>query len=334
MLRRLSLDEVDWDRLDGLDDRVLFQTRAWLSFVTETRGAEPVVAALLDGSEVCGWFTGLVTTRLRLRVLGAPLPGWNTPYLGFNLLPGVKHSDAVQALLPYAFGELRCAHVELCDRWGEAPSVADQRVRQEPALTFVVDLRPEQPLIRARMTSGTRQNLRKAERVGLVVEDAVPEGFAAEYYAQLKDVFAKQRLVPPYGQERVEALIEHLYPTGRLQLIRVRTADGTSIATGLVTGLGRLAYFWGGASWREHQHLRPNEMLFWHAFTTWKERGAEEFDFGGGGEYKRKYGAQELWLTHARWSRWQILDHLRDAAQHSVTAKQRALGAVRARTGS
>ncbi|MCW2600018.1 MAG: hypothetical protein JWM02_1847 [Frankiales bacterium] len=327
-LERLAFEDVDWARLDALEDRVLFQTSAWLSFVAETQGAEPVVAVLREGGDDRGWFTGLVCQRFGVRVLGAPMPGWSTQYLGCNLLPGTPRREALQALVPFAFGELRCSHLEVCDRWASVPDLSGLGGQHDDVPTFVVDLRPSEGEIRARMTSGTRQNLRKAVRGELVVEDAAPEGFAAEYYAQLQDVFAKQRLVPTYPLRRVEKLIEHLHPTGRLQLIRVRAPNGRSIATALVAGLGQTAYFWGGASWRSQQQLRPNELLFWHAFSTWKSRGALEFDFGGGGDYKRKYGASALSVPHARVSKWRVLAHLRDAAKRSVAVRQQAVGAL------
>ena len=38
--------KVDCDRIDGCADRSLFQTRAWLEFLAEMQGAEPVVAVL------------------------------------------------------------------------------------------------------------------------------------------------------------------------------------------------------------------------------------------------------------------------------------------------
>jgi CelD/BcsL family acetyltransferase involved in cellulose biosynthesis len=325
------LDDVEWERLDKLEDRVLFQTRAWLSFVAETQGAEPVVAVLREDGDEVGWFTGLVTTRFGVRVLGAPMPGWSTQYMGFNLLWDTPRSLALQALVPFAFGELGCAHLEVCDRWVRSTDLGALHGKHTDVGTFVVDLTPDEDEIRARMTSGTRQNIRKAERSGLVVEEAGPEGFAAEYHAQLVDVFAKQRLVPTYSLARVQALVDHLYPTGRLQLLRVRTPEGLSVATALVAGVGHSAYFWGGASWRAHQRLRPNELLFAHAFRTWKARGAAEFDFGGGGEYKRKYGATELVVPHVRLSRWRVLEHLRGAAKRTVEARQHVAGAVRAR---
>lgn len=330
--QRLPLQDVPWQQLDAYDDRVLFQRREWLAFLQQTQRAEPVVAVLKDGVQEVGYFSGALVTRFGVRVLGSAMPGWSTQYMGFNLRPGVSRAAALAALIPFAFDELRCAHVEVSDRAMTVDDLAGTGLRYDPVRTFAADLSADEDIILSRMTAGTRQNLRKAVRMGVTVEEAEPEGFAEEYYRQLQDVFAKQRLVPTYGLDRVEALVDHLHPTGRLQLLRVRSADGISIATALVAGHGKVAYFWGGASWREHQRLRPNELLFWHAFRTWKGRGALEFDFGGGGEYKRKYGAVELFVPQVRCSRWKMLDAARGAARRSVLARQQAVGALRSRS--
>ncbi len=53
-------------------------------------------------------------------------------------------------------------------------------------------------------------------------------------------------------------------------------------------------YFWGGASWRHSQSLRPNEALQWEAMKIGKRKGIRIYDMGGGGEYKRKYGGKEI----------------------------------------
>src|SRR5262245_39866546 len=113
---RLNLDEMDWQRLDGFADRTLYQTRAWLDFLAATQHAEPVIAALREGQEVLGYFTGGLIRKLGLRMLGSPFPGWTSSYMGFNLLPAVSRAAALRALLEFAFDELRCVHLELMDR--------------------------------------------------------------------------------------------------------------------------------------------------------------------------------------------------------------------------
>src|SRR4051794_13412820 len=139
------------------------------------------------------------------------------------------------------------------------------------------------------MSSACRRAVRKSEKEGVRVEEAHGVEFADEYYAQLEDVFAKQSLRPPYGVERVRELVRCLEPTGNLLLLRAVSPAGEGIATAIFPVLNQFGYFWGGASWRRHQILRPNEAVFWHAMRRLGERGVPVLDLGGGGEYKRKY---------------------------------------------
>src|SRR5581483_8389674 len=114
--RILNPAEIPWARLDAFPDRTIFQTRAWVDFVSETQRATPVVAELCAGSDVAGYFTGLTVERFGIRILGSSFPGWATPYIGFNLMEGVPAAEALAAVERMAFGELKCLHMEVSDR--------------------------------------------------------------------------------------------------------------------------------------------------------------------------------------------------------------------------
>jgi hypothetical protein len=85
-------------------------------------------------------------------------------------------------------------------------------------------------------------------------------------------------------------------------------------------------YFWGGASWRHSQILRPNEALQWHAMKIAKQRGIETYDMGGGGEYKKKYGGKEIEVPWFRKSKYLWIRYLRNMAQTSHKLSQRCAG--------
>jgi Acetyltransferase (GNAT) domain len=322
-LEPLDRAAVDWEHLDSFADRVLFQTREWLDFVAATQRAEPIVAAVVDDEETVGYFTGLVVRRGGLRLLGSPLPGWTTDSMGFNLGPGVSRRAAAAALPSLAFGRLRCVHLELKDRGLGHGDLDEFGYASSPTLTFELDLTREEDAIFGGMTSACRRAIRKSEKEGVVVEEAHGVGFADEYFQQLLEVFERQGLRPTYGVERIRELIRSLEPTGRLLLLRARSPEGESIATALFPAFNGVAYFWGGASRREGQSLRPNEAVFWHAIRHWRSRGVETLDLGGGGDYKRKYGVTELWLPHFRRSRWPALSVLREGARRAVSLRQR-----------
>jgi hypothetical protein len=303
-----------WEALDRLPDRTVFQRREWLSFISETQEATPVIAELREGSKVVGWFTGLTIRRFGVKILGSAFPGWTTPYMGFNLREGASLREALLAIEQLAFGELKCLHLEV---WDRRLTVDDGRAAgfvSERFASFESDLRAPESELFARMSSACRRCVRKAEKSGVVIEEAHDLGFADEYHSQLVEVFAKHRLRPTYGVERVRSLIRHLDPGGHLLMLRARAPDGECIATGLYPAWNKIALFWGNASWSRRQSLRPNEALHWHAMRVWRGRGIERFDWGGGNDYKVKYGVEPLTVVRLSKSRFRLLSHLRTGA--------------------
>ena len=325
-LHRVEPSANLWDDRAVYPDRLIFHTPEWISFVAECQGAEPVLATVTDGGTPVGHFTGLITKKYGLRILGSPMAGWTTSYLGFNLDPAVPRRPALEALIPFAFGELGCAHLEIRDRFLAESQLGGLGLSWDSAPTAVIDLSPSEDALFGAMAGACRRNIRKAAKSGVVVEEVHGDpAFAEEFYDQLRDVFAKQNLVPTYSVERVRSLIRHLEPAGRILLLRARDAEGRCIATAVMPWYHRTMYFWGGASYRPDQHLRPNEALIWYALRWAKERGVTEFDFVGGNAYKAKYGTTEVPVPWARRSRSPLVAGLRDVAKEGYALKQRAL---------
>jgi hypothetical protein len=328
-LERLKLATDDrLTKFNGAAGGTIFQTPAWLSFLSESQHGEPVLAALKDGQETIGYFTGLIIQRFGFRILGSPFPGWSTDYMGFMLHGGVDRRSAIQALFVFAFKQLGCVHIEMMDRH---VTVGDLKGLGTPIRLyrgFEVDLNQEEEKLFSDMTSACRRCVRKAEKEGVCVEEAHDMGFADDYFAQLKDVFARQRLQPTYGIERVRQLIKHIHHTGQLLLLRARDRQGRCIATGIFPHLNGVLYFWGGASWRMHRILRPNEAIQWEAMRMAKRKGLRTYDMGGGGEYKRKYGGYEIEVPWFRKSKYPWLRYMRELAEHSHQFRREWRGRV------
>ena len=316
----------EWKTRADFPGRTIYQHPAWISFVAETQNATPVVADLHDGNDKVGFFTGLTVRHLGLRVLGSPFPGWSTAYMGFHLRKGIPHKDAMDALARFAFKEMGCAHLEYMNRSCSVEQAEDIGYEFNLYTSFEVDLRPETKQILANMAHEKRTNLRKAERNGLQVEEATDIAFADEYYAQHSEIFRRQSLAPTYSLERVRCLIKHLLPTGNLLLLRVRDREGRCIATNISLGEKTRAYMWGAASLQQYQILRPNELIFWHAFQYWKSRGAEFMDLTGNSDYKARYGAYRIHLPWIHKSKYPLLAQLRDSARQLFRVKQHLSG--------
>lgn len=112
----------------------------------------------------------------------------------------------------------------------------------------------------------------------------------------------------------MQKLIDYVYPSGDLLLVRAREPGGNSIATGIYAGFGRLSFFWGNASWREHQFLRPNEALHWFALRYWKDRGMWHHEWGGEGAFKARFRGTPFAIPAFRKSRYKFIQYARDTA--------------------
>lgn len=318
----------DWESVDALPDRLVYQSREWLDFLGVTQGARPVLAELLENDRLLGYFTGALVRKYGVPILGSPFRGWSSGPMGFTFVEEVDPADVLHALAEYAFGTLGCWHLELLDTDFGPMDPYGLGYQAKPHLTYQIDLERSEDEIFAGASSPCRRAIRKSERSGVRVEEAHDLGFADDYHAQLQEVFARQGAEPPYGPERVRQLIRALEPTGpRVLLLRALSGEGECIATGIFPGMNQLAFFWGGASRRAHSSVRPNEAVTWYAARWWKARGATRLDLGGGGEnegfrdYKLKFGPETVTVPALRRSRFGAVRHARDMAERVLTRR-------------
>lgn len=328
IFKRVDINAVDWAYLDSFPDRTIYQMRPWLDFLTATQRAEPVIASLEQDQRVVGFFTGSRVRRFGVPILGSPFPGSTTSYTGFNLLPGFSRAKALEGLIDFAFSDLACVHVEVMDRRLTPSEGISSGFDYSSYCSYEIDLTKTEDELFAAMDGSCRTSIRKAAKSGVTIEEAHDAAFANDYYAQLQDVFAKQRLAPTYPKQRVQALLENVLPTGNVLLLRARSPQRQCVATGIFLAAKDVCYYWGGASWRSHHNLRPNEILFWHAMRYWKERGITRFDFGGGGSYKEKYGGTPISVPWFRKSKYRFLSRGREQAKQLHKLAQRVMWAV------
>jgi CelD/BcsL family acetyltransferase involved in cellulose biosynthesis len=327
----IDFETAAWQRLDQFEDRTVFQTRDWLRFIAETQKATPLLVELNQDGQLAGYFSGLTFTKFGIKILGSSFPGWTTPYVGFNMLPGASRAEALAAVEKLAWESQKCMHMEVSDPNFLADDGAKLGFASGAYISYRTDLRQSEDDLFNAMDSACRRCIRKAEKSGVTIEEAHDPAFADEYYAQLEEVFAKQGLVPTYPVERVRVLIKHMDSTGRVLLLRARDPEGKCIATGIFPGFNKIAEFWGNASLRSGQIWRPNEYMQWYVMRYWKKRGIEVYDWGGEGSYKEKYGCVPHRVPWFSKSRHQVVGKLRDEAKKMYARKQRLMGWLKTR---
>ncbi len=326
-LEQLNLTLAEWEqRTKDLPDHTVFQSSAWMSFLVETQRGEPAFAALIDNNAVAGYFCGMIVRKFGIPMLGSPMPGWTTAYMGTNLLNGIPRPLALQAITRFAFHDLGCVHVEMMDRRLTPEDARELGFRTRLFNGFEIDITQSEAALMANMDGSCRRNIRKAVRCDLRIRECTDDSFVDHYYAQLEDVFAKDGLAPTYGKKRVSALMRYLLPAGKLLPLQAIDPEGNCIASMLTVASNDTAFLWGSTSWRRFQYLRPNELLMWSSIQHWKSRGIKKLDMGGGGEYKRKYGGYEISVPWLRASKYAGLESLRATAAQAVRLQQRVRG--------
>lgn len=237
-------------------------------------------------------------------------------YMGLNLINGNDRTEIISSIVTYALNDLGCVHFEMVDRGNSVQDIENLGGDIFFQESLEIDLTlSEEELYKNMSSKSCRYSIRKAEKMGVRITHDYHENFADEYYGQLCDVFKKQDLVPTYDKARVKSLIENLYPSGNLLLLRALDVKNKCIATGIFPAFNKLMIFWGGASWREAQKLCPNEALIWYAMRYWKDKGIGKFDLGGGRGYKKKYGGCPIEVPGLRVSKYRFIGSCRNIAE-------------------
>ena len=314
---------------DGLVYTCLQQRPEWLEFLSRTQGVEPIVAEVTSAcGDYLGSFYGAIKKVGPLRILGSPLPGWGTSYMGFARRKGasVRSVELLRALTAFAWDELRCVHMEICDRNMARDELVESGFRVEPGhhTGWEVDLRPSEDALWMNLKPACRRAVRKARKSGVTVQEVEPDdAFIAEYYAQMIEVFGRQGLTPTYGLRRIRGLVDTVGVAGKLMALRVQGQDGESIACGLFPYGDGVVYFWGGYSRQGALALRPNDILHWEVMVRARQRGCSRYDLSGRGDYKEKFGAYRIDVPGGRRSRILLLEHARTVRQQAFRFAQR-----------
>jgi len=176
----IEFNAADWKRLDQFADRTVFQTREWLQFVAESQEAQPVLAELRESNDVLGYFSGLTFSKFGVKVLGSSFPGWTTPYIGFNLNPGIPRRAALEALEQFAWDDLKCLHLEVSDPNFAFEDGEASGFKSEYYASYRTDLtRSEEELFNG-MESACRRCIRIADKSGRNIEAAHDLAFSYE----------------------------------------------------------------------------------------------------------------------------------------------------------
>lgn len=222
----------NWDKLIAhFDSKVVFHQSGWLNFLKETQRGKIVRFKILDNGKIEGYFAGLIIKKGPIKILGSPLRGWITDYMGPIVNEGFDCEKFLNALDDIC-RQKGIHHIELCNPFLDRDIMYKRGFSITKKITYIVPLSSDENQMWKKLhRTSCRKAINKAIRNGLIVEEKYDSDFINEFYRELQEVFAKQGLVPTYNIERVKALFKNLKPES-LFALQVKY-DDKIIATGI-----------------------------------------------------------------------------------------------------
>ena len=292
----------------------VFHTLPWLKAIEIVHGAKSRLMQLIEASgdgdgetERCVAIWPVFTTRKGpLRILGSPVPGWCTAYLGPIFRPDCHVDDALKSFLDHKV--LRRGSYFSCKVLVDQTQVDLKPfgfVEVERLDTYCIDLTQPLESLWDNLKSECRTQIRKAWKNNVEVRQEHDDSFIDEYWSMTLETFANCQIKPLFSRQFLEELWRQLYPHGRVHALSA-FHEGKRIGALMLPYDGQTMYYWGGASYLRCRGIPAHNLLHWEAIRLGHSLGLRRYDFvstlGGGGRFKKTFGPSAIHMaTH--WER-------------------------------
>ena len=219
--------------------------------------------------------------------------------------------------------------------------------------SWVLDIRPPAEKLLADLKMTWRQNVRSAERKGVIIREATSDADFDAYYDLLKvtserdDFFIHNK---DYHKE-----IYRLFSSKGDAVLYLAEYEGEPIAAKMLLRFGDWCWDMFGASSNQKRNLKPTYLLQYRCFLWAKSKGCSYFDFRtipeilepgeemwGVYEYKKGFGGfsrlnmptQDYVYQPFIYTGWRKLVEMRRAQRHAERKKVEMERAARGQQGS
>lgn len=294
-------DAAEWDELvQQFPDHTVFHLHAWAQIISENHGARPAMAKATCGDDCVAVWPFLEVWKGPLRVLGSPLPGWSTAYMGPLFDPSLSPQEMQVVFSTFMNHDLLRKHAYLaCKVISRGRTLDLTQFGFDHVLdldTYLIDLTQPSAVVWDNLKSECRTRIRKAEKLGIEVREESDGGFVSDYWSMSLDTFEKSNIQPTHDHEFVGLMWKHLrggQPGARVRALSAYHG-GERIATLVLPFDSHTMYYWGGAAFTRFRQLPSHNLLHWHAILAAQRLGLREYDFictfGGPGRFKKTFG--------------------------------------------
>ena len=292
-----TLPEEEWRRfVEGHPAGNIFHTPEMFQVFARAEGHQPALWAAVDSSNRPLALLLPVQVTLMNGLL-RPFTTRAVVYGSVLCAPGAEGQEALAMLLRTykrevkgmpLFTELR----NLSDLGDIQPILQGNGFVYEKHLNFLVDLQRPVEEIWSSVASNVRTNVRKARRMGVVIEEVTSLDRLPVVYAILARVYERIQ-VPLAPPSLFEAAFEVLYPRCMIKFFMAQVAD-TCIGAAIRLLHEDVICAWYAGTIRDYTSYKANDLLNWHVLEWGAQNGFSCFDFGGAGKPDEEYGPRKF----------------------------------------
>jgi CelD/BcsL family acetyltransferase involved in cellulose biosynthesis len=296
-----SLPEIDpaWDDwISSFPEATIFHSTAWANVLRRTYGHQPFYcrypeagepSLLLPMMEVRSWLTGCRGVGLPFTDLCAPL---------------VRDGSSVMRIVEMIAGLARTRRWRHLELRGGPPPVPAAR----PHTSFhghSLDLRAGTDVLFALLANSVRRAIRKAERSKVAVEMASSLAAVRDFF-HLHVRTRRRHGLPPQPWSFFRNIHSAVIEPGSGFVATARHSS-RPVAAAIFFTHGKTSLYKFGASEKQTQHLRGNNLVMWEAIRYLSARGFRTLHLGrtsldneGLRRYKLSWGSSEERIDYYR----------------------------------
>jgi hypothetical protein len=286
------IEHPHWDELLLTADRAtFFHTTAWARVLSESYGYKPLYFAAIDNGKLAG-----LIPVMEIKSFLTGKRGVSLPFTDF--CPIVADSAGVlQGLLGALLEHGRKAGWKDIEFRGESGYFGDAPTSAEH-FTHALKLDPDESEVFAGFKSNTRRNIRRAGAEGVEVQLLNSREAMADF-SQLNCVTRRDHGLPPQSWSFFEKVYNYII-AARKGFVALVFHQGKPIAGSVFFYFRGEGIYKYGASDKNYQHLRPNNLVMWEAIRWFCRNDVNTLNFGrtepenkGLLQFKRGWGAKE-----------------------------------------
>jgi hypothetical protein len=331
-----------WDEcLRQMPRRTIFHSSAWLNAINATfPGARIVKSVATQDGHVAAMWPALEMRKGPYRLIGSPLPGWSTPYMGPLFASECDICAALETLL--SLPRFRKSSYFACrtlDDPVEIPEATTEFPHPQVDLvglgfsitghldTFLLDLSDSEEALWSNLKSQCRSKIQKARRSGVEIREERDGSFIDDYWSMSLETFSKSGIRPTYSRRFCLGVFEQLSASHQIVVLS-GFVDGRRAATLILPHDDRTMYYWAGAGLQQFRQIPIHNLLVWEAICRARSMSLGWFDMvttgGGPGEFKKSFGPRRM-LVGAKWERSAspIISAAKSAYQYVVRLRRR-----------